>query len=60
MARDDEIIFTTPKEKLEDLLSGLRVADERGIGFPRRIPMIPEYELPESYAKIRKMLGYSE
>ncbi|MFC1593268.1 DUF169 domain-containing protein, partial [Candidatus Omnitrophota bacterium] len=57
MARDDEIIFTAPKDKLEDLLSGLRLADEHGVGFPRIIPMVREYELSESYTKIGEMMG---
>ena len=58
MAGDDEMIFTVPKEKLEDLLLGLRRVDEYGSRLPRLYAMKPEYKLKESYARIGKMLGY--
>lgn len=58
MAGDDEMVFTVPKGKLEDLLLGLRRVDEYGSKLPRLYTMKPEYELKESYAKIGKMLGY--
>ncbi len=58
MAGDDEMIFTVPKGKLEDLLLGLRRVDEYGSRLPRLYAMKPEYELKESYARIGKMLGY--
>lgn len=58
MAGDEEMIFTVPERKLEDLLSGLRHGEEYGSRLPRIPTMQPEYELPEAYAKIGKMLGY--
>jgi len=57
LAGDDEIIFTVPKERLEDLIMGLRYVYETGSRLPRAYAMQPDTELPPSYAKIGKMLG---
>jgi uncharacterized protein (DUF169 family) len=57
MAQDDELAFTVPKEKIEDLVFGLRHLDERNIGFYRKIKLHPEYQLSESYVKLGKMIG---
>ena len=58
LAGDDEIIFSVPKEKIEDLLEGLRYIEKSGFGnrLPRSPRMMREPELPESYLKILKML----
>jgi len=62
MAGDDEMIFTVPKERLADLISGLRYVESTGSGkLPRgyrfRIPgLLPEPEI--EYEKIAKMMGY--
>ena len=58
MAGDDEMIFTVPKGKLEDLLLGLRHCEEYGSRLPRIHTIQPEHKLPEAYEKIGKMLGY--
>jgi len=58
MALDDEMIFSMAKEKVEDLLVGLRHVGEYDSRLPRGFTMKAEYELMESYAKIGKMLGY--
>jgi len=58
MAGDDEMIFTVPKGKLEDLLLGLRHCQEYGSRLPKVPVMQPEYALSESYEKIAKMIGY--
>lgn len=57
MAQDDELIFTVPKEKLADLVVGLQRICKSGIRNPFRVTMMPEYELPKTYAKIARMLG---
>ncbi|MEA1963805.1 MAG: DUF169 domain-containing protein [Candidatus Aerophobetes bacterium] len=56
-AQDNELVFTAPKEKIEDLVLGLKALAKSGAGLPVKFTVIPEYELEESYAKIGKMLG---
>ena len=58
LAQDDEMIFTIPKTRLEDLMQGLRHFDEVGRGYTRFAPdMRPEYPLPDLYLKAGKMVG---
>lgn len=57
LAGDDEIIFTVPVEKLEDLLIGLRHLEQYGSRLPRNPQMRREPDRPESYRKISGMLG---
>jgi uncharacterized protein (DUF169 family) len=57
MAQDDEMIFSLPAEKLEDLLSGLRYRDTHGFGFPYAFTMMPEYPLPDFYVHLAKKFG---
>ena len=57
LAGDDEIIFTVPKGRLEDLVMGLRYVRETGSRLRKAYGMEHEPELPEVYAKISKMLG---
>ena len=58
LAQDDELIFSVPTERLEDLLLGLRHFDEIGFGYNQFAPdMRPEYPLPELYVKVGRMLG---
>jgi uncharacterized protein (DUF169 family) len=58
LARDDEMIFSIPKSKLEDLMFGLRVLDQAGRGYTRFAPdMRPEYPLPDLYLKAGAMVG---
>lgn len=58
MAGDDEIIFTVPKERLADLMSGLGYVESTGSKLPRGYTLFPESPLPENYEKIAKMMGY--
>lgn len=54
-AQDDEMIFSIPKEKLEDLVLGL---EQDGTGaIPTRFSMTPEYRLSVPYAKIARLMG---
>jgi len=58
IAGDDEMIFTVPKDKLEDLVEGLRYVKNTGSGkLPRTYQMRREPEFSESYMKIAKMVG---
>jgi len=58
MAGDDEMIFTAPRGKLEDLMLGLRRIEETGTKLPQGFSFLPEYPLPGSYKKIADMMGY--
>lgn len=57
LAADDEIVFSLPKEKLENLLEGLRHVEKYGSMLPRNPRMRIEPELKDSYAKIARMMG---
>ena len=58
MARDDEMIFSLPTDRLEDLMLGLRHFDEIGAGCSSLNPdMRPDYQLSENYVKVGKMMG---
>ena len=58
MAKDFEMIFTFPREKLEELLMGLRYVKEHGDSrLPKGYQMKPEAFIPEPYEKIAQMLG---
>jgi uncharacterized protein (DUF169 family) len=56
MAGDEEMIFTVPGAKLQDLMQGLRHLGSNGSKLPQAYSMQPEYPLLESYEKIRKMM----
>jgi len=58
MAGDEEMIFTVPKGKLEDLMQGLRRIETTGSKLPAGYSFRPEYPLLESYKKIGEMMGY--
>jgi uncharacterized protein (DUF169 family) len=58
LAQDDEMIFSVPTSRLEDLMSGLRYFDELGRGYRRYAPdMRSEYPLPDLYVKMGKLVG---
>jgi len=57
MAQDNELVFTAPTEKVEDLVLGLKALAKYGNELPVKFTVMPEYELEESYTKIGKMLG---
>ena len=58
MAGDDEMIFTVPRGKLEDLMAGLRHVEKSGSRLPRGYRMQHEYPMSEGYKKIAQMMGY--
>jgi len=55
LAQDDELVFSVPKNKLKDLMLGLRFFDKAGFGFPINFAMRPEYPLHENYLKVGRM-----
>jgi len=58
LAQDDELIFSLPTERLEELMLGLRHFDEIGFGYTQFAPdMRPEYPQPDLYIKVGRMLG---
>ena len=57
LAQDNEMIFTVPGGKLEDLMLGIRHIDEVGSGFPVKFGMRIEYSQSENYVKLSRMLG---
>ena len=58
MAGDDEMIFTVPRGKLEDLMLGLRRIEATGSKLPQGYALLPEYPLQEAYKKTAQMMGY--
>ena len=58
MAGDDEMIFTVPRGKLEDLMLGLRRIEATGSKLPQGYAFLPEYPLQEAYKKTAQMMGY--
>jgi uncharacterized protein (DUF169 family) len=58
LAQDDEMIFSIPKSRLEDLMFGLRYFEEAGRGYTRFAPdMRPEYTLSDLYLKAGELVG---
>ena len=58
MAGDDEMIFSVPLAKLENLILGLRHIESTGSKLPQGYSLLPEYPLSQNYEKIAKMMGY--
>ena len=57
LAQDDEMIFSVPGEKLEDLMAGIRHFDAEGAGYPIKYAMQLESPPSESYRKVGRMIG---
>jgi hypothetical protein len=58
MAGDEEMIFSVPRGKLDDLMFGLRNVEKTGSKLPAGYFMRPESPLPEAYRRIAEMMGY--
>jgi uncharacterized protein (DUF169 family) len=58
MAGDEEMIFTVPRGKLDDLMEGLRYVEKTGSKLPQGYTVLPEHPVHESYRKIGEMMGY--
>jgi len=57
MAGDEEMIFTIPKRKLEDVMAGLRYVDKNDSRLPRGYHLPKEYPQPDNYEEIARMMG---
>jgi len=57
MTQDDEMAFSVPRDRIVDLVMGLRHLDDQNIGSQRKLKLAPEYELAESYVTIGKKIG---
>ncbi len=58
LAQDDEMIFTIPRDTLDDLVLGVRHFDEKGLGYTHFEPrMKPEYPLSGNYVKAGNLIG---
>jgi hypothetical protein len=58
LAQDDELIFSVPGHRMEDLMVGLKHFDEAGAGYSQLVPaMKNEHPLPGSYVKMARMIG---
>ena len=57
IAGDDELVFTIPIEKLDDLMEGLRFLETTRSKLPKNYSMMHEPEFPESYMEIARMVG---
>lgn len=57
LAQDDELAFSVPKDKVEDLVLGLRHLAAQEPPYYRKLEIHPEYKLAESYVKLGKMVG---
>jgi uncharacterized protein (DUF169 family) len=58
MAGDEEMIFSAPRGKLDDLISGLRSIAKTGSKLPAGYFLRPESPLPDAYRRIAEMMGY--
>jgi len=57
MAGDEEMVFTVPRGKLEDLIMGLRYVEKTGSLLPHGYKLSPECPQADNYEKIAKMMG---
>lgn len=60
IAQDDEIIFSFPASKLQDLVGSIEALKKERVGFPIRFSMKEEYEMPQSYVDVGKLMGMYE
>ena len=58
LAGEDEIIFSVPTDRLQELMLGLRHLDEIKIGYTHFVQeMRPDFPRPEFYKKLFRMWG---
>ena len=58
MAESDELIFSVPLERLEDLIAGLRHVEKTGSKLPHGRAIQPESKMSAEYQKIANMMQY--
>jgi len=59
-AQDNELIFSVPYARLDDLVTGLKAIAKAGTRLPGYAVMQPEYQLPESYVQLGKEIGMTQ
>lgn len=58
MAGEDEIIFSVPKDKMQELISGLNHFEERKMGYTHlTMDIRPDFPRPPFYKKLYEMWG---
>ncbi len=57
IAQDDELIFSSPLGKVEDLLVALRGREQAGARLPLAFKMMREPELPPSFVECSRQMG---
>jgi uncharacterized protein (DUF169 family) len=58
LAKEDEIIFSVPRDKLEELILGLRHFEEIHLGYTHFVQeMRPDFPQPEFYKTLFRMWG---
>ncbi len=60
MAGDNEMIFTMPLSKLDEVMNGLKFLESTGSRLPRNYRMKREPEHAESYFRVARMMGMLE
>jgi len=56
-AQDDEMIFSLPIGKMEEVLHALRYAEGWGYRLPLRCVVKPEADMPDNYRQVGIMMG---
>lgn len=59
-AQDNELIFSVPCDRLDDLVTGLKAIAKAGTRLPGYVVIQPEYQLPESYVTLGKEIGMTQ
>lgn len=58
MAGEDEIILSVPKDRMEELINGLRKFEERNMGYTQFAMQVqPDFPRPEFYTSLFKIWG---
>jgi len=57
LAQNNEMIFSSPIDMIEDLSLGIENLEKNSRGLPVKFQQFPEYKLPKSYRKIGKIIG---
>ncbi len=58
MAGEDEIILSVPRDKIEELMSGLNRFEEKGMGYKQlNMELQPDFPRPDFYREVFRMWG---
>ena len=56
LTSDDEMVFTIPHEKADEIVQGLQATHKNGIRYPIPVFVRQEVQLPEQYNKLMEIL----